>query len=325
MRSDSIKRALRVISLTSLGLLLLLTTLVPTIRWALDAPICEKLSIWSSARAAESIFITDPNEEHFAKSARLTHLILLVATHEMEELQTQLELWKVYPPCVVEDQGKQLAGPLCKDIELVIYLIEGATPSKTENIVQMFNALPERSRVGFSSVRVKVWQMIKRHYHAPYGRQMLFEQLFRGFLNIHRAQYVLYMNVKTLPLRRGWLSILDLSVRWPVPKAWIRSALTRRNAKDMIHFLEDALYYVGDGTFRRFYLDRFHPYYVTRQNATFPEKIMEFLTNDPDYGASIAHMFQPTKLFHVSYGRRDSIEEILLKTNVSVLYRPYRQ
>lgn len=252
----------------------------------------------------------------YAMNARLSHVVILVGSHQISNLQRVFDSWTQHLPVINRaSNASHLAGPLGWNISLILYYIPSRPIDlgKVETLHKMFNDLPAPVRAPFSSFQVHSFLMHTRNYVAYYGREMLFDRLVQGHLGLRNVQYVYYMNTSSRPVRSNWLYNLDASVRWPSPLMVMRTSLVQPAPQMPFHFDDDGIYFLGDPTLRRIYTNQIKE---TREygqtTGSCGQKIYNYLTSleSSEQISGVRHLFQPTQLLLSTSTNETSVESL---------------
>ncbi|PJF17647.1 hypothetical protein PSACC_02549 [Paramicrosporidium saccamoebae] len=280
------------------------------------------------------------------KRARLTNLVMPFHARQEPAVMRNLELWKHFPPCyLAEEPGthpnqdymdsffardEHPAGRLGRNVTLTFFVSSEADPELEMRVLGAFNALPIRIQKCFSSANVRFSRLSNEDDKYLTGSRKMFEYMLNGWLGLLEPYYALYMEPDCLPVRPNWLMILDSQTRWPNSPFWIKGsifrgdahAITNRIVYNLFHINGNALYNLGDPSFRHFYFDMLRPY-ITKYytEGAYDTDVFKFLLDlgNYNYARQTAHMFQFTDAIQNHWHSNYSIGELKAMSETVVL------
>jgi len=139
--------------------------------------------------------------------------------------------------------------------------------------------------------------------------------------------YMLLMEPDCQPVRPFWLSVIDSQCRFPNGPFWIKGSIfrgldhviTSKRYDMMYHINGNAIYNLGDSSFRYFYFDIMKPW--LREVNAFDTDIYNFINDKRNfhYTRHVIHLFQYTDTIQNWYHSSWKLEEIRRNSPTVVL------
>ena len=326
----------RVALLISLFLNVLLSVIMLCNR-PLSAPPCWDLDVRAdyympASKLALPQFRPQSSETNIRR-ARLTNIVMPFHARQEAAVIRNLELWRHFPPCDPELQSanstdepffvrdEHPAGRLAHNVTLTFFVSGETDPELELRLLAAFTSLPPRISQCFTTANVRFSRLTNNDDSYLTGSRKMFEFMLNGWLGMTQPYYVLYMEPDCLPVRPGWLTVLDALTRHPTAPFWIKGSIFRGDSRvitnrlvyNLFHINGNALYNLGDPAFRHFYFDLVRPFIATYYNeGAYDTDIFKFLLDlgNWNYARSVSHMFQFTDSIQNHWHSNYSISEL---------------
>ncbi len=257
--------------------------------------------------------------ESFANyhSQRLTHVVMPFHTSQVNRVEANLKLWSEFLPCSTGLAATPDAVPNNK-FHLVLY---SSTDSKKKNVIADVESrmaaamavLPPAAANCFATWEVQHANLSGQNDSYYKGTRLMIDKLITGKVKLLKSpapQYAFYMEPDCLPIRSNWLNALDNSVRWPHEPMWMKGSIYRgynrlvfatKSPPQLFHINGNAIYNLGDRSFRKFFVDNYKPFALTAsqgRDRSFDTDFFRFM-HDIDnvmISRNYFHKFQYTDL-----------------------------
>lgn len=251
---------------------------------------------------------------------RLTNLIIPIHSRQIDRLIQVMKQWALedFLPCTPysEEHGSE---PLGFYIGLTIYFNCGENVELKEKIINTYNSLPPKTRQCFSNLSIRWANLHPLSDNHLVGSRIMFENIIDGKVGLAGPPgYTLLMEPDCHPVRPFWLSILDSQCRFPNEPFWVKGSVFRgldhimvsNNSDIMYHINGNAIYNLGDQSFRYFYFNIMKPW--LRKVTAFDVDMHNFLNDKKNYNyvRHVQHLFQYTDTIQNWYHSSWKLEEL---------------
>lgn len=249
-------------------------------------------------------------------ATRITDVVIPLTEKELKSLEELLTLWIEYPPCRPQSNYGH-------NITLTFSLAGFYNPTLQSTLLEMMTKLPSEVTQCFRQVKVHFCNLSGRDDEYFSGSRNMFEQLLLGQVGSTNPEYVFLMETDLLPIRKYWLTALDLSIRPPVEQFWIKGMIYRGNQKvvrvtagNAMHINGNAIYNVQDRQFIDFYFSVVAPNVVESPIHYGYDADFNLYLFEPgrfETSRKVAHKFQYTNLmwnsWHTNYTRATMLRD----------------
>lgn len=291
--------------------------------------VCEPAKVFAPRDSLHSLRInwylglTERGKDNLAHLAgtedrepRLKHVVMPFHPRQEAQLRENLLSWIRFAPCQSS-----------LDVEFVFFPAADKDEQLEARLMSMFNELPPSARSCFSKGARVFFSALGPSINNDYliGSRRMFEQMVQnsvGGMNLERPSYAFYMEPDARPVKSDWLYHLDRLCRFPNEPFWIKGSIFRGDptvikspvAYNLLHINGNALYNLGDPSFRHFYFSLVRPF-IERHfyDGAYDTDISKFLLSlsNFDYVRQVAHKFKLTDAiqnrWHSEY-QEDQIE-----------------
>jgi len=180
----------------------------------------------------------------YAHAGLATVIIVLPTLESIQELETSLQRWTTYPPCLVDSFPVKQGS---SHVDLVFVL------SQAEAKVQLKEVLEKVSLNCFRSIKL----MLRS------SQQDLLPDLLQSLHVTAGPGYALILKAYCAPIQANWLNLLDQQTRPPVDAFWLRGSIFQGHLENPPYRLSPllrpsdcGLYNLWDRSFYQFLMER---------------------------------------------------------------------
>lgn len=268
----------------------------------------------------------------YPKGLRLTDVVIPLVESQLARLKKLFDIWDRYPPChhwngslpiITEEDNPYVRYPDAgHNLTLTISLAGSPNQTLSDTIKNMYSGLSSMVKGCFHNIQFHYCSLPEAMNNHIDGSRLMFEQMLNGTVASRGAEYALLMEPDLLPIRKNWLSALDMTVRSPVEPFWVRGSIYRGYLEYVYrlsivngaHINGNAIYNLADHKFANFYYQEVIPTLTEKKitlDRAFDTDPFIFMRLDGKYDRmqEIAQKFQFTNLIRNHYLSDYSVEK----------------